>query len=159
MKTNGPGRLAAAAVAALVLFGAASLAQQPGTEGDARPGASLEDAARSLRKGVRQATEAVRASFTEIREDVQGMGVAARIYGRLHWDKALADAEIEVHVQEGVATLTGSVASPAAKSKAETLARDTVGVKSVDDQLSIAKPTAPADPATTTTTPKSTTRP
>ena len=38
------------------------------------------------------------------------MGVAGRVYGRLHWDKDLEGAKIDLDVKEnGVATLAGTV--------------------------------------------------
>ena len=84
----------AVGVALTAFCGVGVLAQQPKDRPDGpaeRTGEKLDEAARSLRKGLRQAGEAVRASFAEIREDVHGMGVEARIYGRLHWDKTLTD--------------------------------------------------------------------
>ena len=78
------------------------------------------------------------------------MGVESRIYGRLHWDKALTNAPIQLEVQPGgVAVLTGSVPDATAKVKAETLAADTVGVTKVVNQLAVATPSA-----TTTITPR-----
>jgi osmotically-inducible protein OsmY len=71
------------------------------------------------------------------------MGVAARVYGRLHWDKALNSSTLHVKVEEGVATLSGSVPTAEAKAKAVTLAAETVGVSKVVDELTI--PASQAD--------------
>jgi hyperosmotically inducible periplasmic protein len=66
------------------------------------------------------------------------MGVQARVYARLHWDKALNDAAISVEVQKGgLITLRGTVADRSAKTKAAELTRDTVGVERVVDDLKI----------------------
>jgi osmotically-inducible protein OsmY len=73
------------------------------------------------------------------------------VYGRLHWDKALSDASIELSVSSGVVTLRGAVPDTAAKAKAVTLAAETVGVTQVIDELmvSLAPRTVPATtPAT-----------
>jgi osmotically-inducible protein OsmY len=51
-----------------------------------------------------------------------------------------------VKVEEGVATLTGSVPTAEAKTKAVTLAAETVGVNKVIDELTI--PASAADEAT-----------
>ncbi len=81
------------------------------------------------------------------------MGVVSRVYGRLHWDKALTDATITVDSREdGVIVLRGSVADSAAKSKAETLTSETVGVTSVVNELGIAPAAKETTTKTTTTT-------
>lgn len=71
------------------------------------------------------------------------MGVESRVYGRLHWDKALNEATIELTATEaGVVTLNGSVDSPKAKARAVELAKDTVGVTEVVDRLAVQPDTA-----------------
>ena len=63
------------------------------------------------------------------------MEVSARVYGRLHWDKALNGSKVDIEVTEGGhTTLTGVVADAKAKAKAVELTRDTVGVTQVVDQ-------------------------
>lgn len=86
------------------------------------------------------------------------MGVISRVYSRLHWDKALTSAMLELEVKAGgVVVLRGVVSDSAAKIKAVTLTADTVGVTQVVDELSIAPPTrviqASPTPATTSTNP------
>ena len=46
----------------------------------------------------------------------------SRVKARLHWDKSLADASIEVHATEKVVELKGSLPSPAQVSRAVELA-------------------------------------
>ncbi len=46
------------------------------------------------------------------------MGVQARVYSRLHWDKDLNDSTIELEFKDGVAILHGTVKSLVAKAKA-----------------------------------------
>jgi len=71
------------------------------------------------------------------------MGIESRVYGRIHWDKALNDATIELTATEdGVITLNGTVADSKAKAKAVELTKDTVGVIKVVDQLAV-RPTKP----------------
>ena len=66
------------------------------------------------------------------------MGVESRVYGRIHWDKALNDASIDLTVTaDGVITLTGTVADAKAKARAVDLTKETVGVTKVVDTLAI----------------------
>jgi hyperosmotically inducible protein len=111
-------------------------------------GETLDRAGQAVRQGVGDAADSIKGGFAKSRAAVHNMGLEARIYGRLHWDKALIDAPIELDAQQGgVVVLRGAVASAEAKAKAVALAQDTVGVLRVDDQLTVGPP-----PATTTTT-------
>jgi osmotically-inducible protein OsmY len=70
--------------------------------------------------------------------------VQGRVYGRLHWDKALEGAALDIDVRDKqVVVLRGKVASAAAKQKAEQLAGDTIGVSSVVNELAIAGTASP----------------
>ena len=126
-----------------------------------RAGQALDNAGRNIRRGVENAVARGEAVVREA-------DVFSRVYGRIHWDKKLNDAVIEINVApDGATTLRGAVADAAAKKRAVILARDTVGVTTVVDQLTIAnaprevpasgsaKP-APS-PATSSTTTKKTT--
>ena len=126
-------------------FAGVGRAQQEGA--GEKAGEKLDEVGRKLKKGLDKAEDAVRESFHKTRDAVHSMGVAARVYGRLHWDKALHSSEtLHVKVEDGVATLTGSVPTAEAKTKAVTLAAETVGVKKVIDELTI--PASAADEAT-----------
>ena len=105
-------------------------------------GEGLDEAGKVIKRGLQRSGEAVRESFARTKTSVQNMGIEARIYGRLHWDKDLNGSLIELEVRNaGVAVLKGVVPTAAVKSKAVTLARDTVGVTQVIDQLSVNVPT------------------
>ena len=139
-----------AAVVSLVL-GVASWAvlgraQEP--EGAAaRAGEKLDEVGRKIKKGIEKAEDVVREGFHKTRDSVHGMGVMSRVYGRLHWDKALHSSALFLKVEDGVVTLRGSVPNKTAKSKAVTLAAETVGVTKVIDELTV--PASAADePAT-----------
>jgi hyperosmotically inducible periplasmic protein len=106
---------------------------------------ALGTAVGDLKKGVQNVSEGVRERFSKARTSVQNMGIEARVYGRLHWDKALNTASIELEMHDtGTVTMRGTVPDPAAKAKAITLAKDTVGVTQVIDQLTALSPTSPA---------------
>ena len=87
---------------------------------------------------MRKAGDAAREQFAKARTSVHNMGVESRVYGRIHWDKALNDASIELTAtDDGVITLNGTVADAKAKTRAVDLTRETVGVSKVVDQLAV----------------------
>jgi len=90
-------------------------------------------------RGLSQIGAELKQGWEEMRKSVEKMGVQGRVYGRLHWDKALEGATLEINVRDAqVVVISGKVASAAAKQKAEDLARDTVGVGSVVNELTVA---------------------
>jgi hyperosmotically inducible protein len=119
---------------------------QQGAAGKA--GEKLDEAGRVIKRGLQNAGETVREGFAKTREAVHGMGVESRVYGRLHWDKALNASSLDLVVRDGIVTLRGAVPDTAAKEKAVALTRDTVGVTLVIDQLTVLPPprTVPAIP-------------
>ena len=91
-------------------------------------------------RGLNQIGAELSQAWADVRKSVEKMGVQGRVYGRLHWDKALEGAKLEISVRDNQAVvLSGNVASAAAKEKAEQLARDTVGVGSVVNELAETK--------------------
>jgi hyperosmotically inducible periplasmic protein len=133
-------RLSALALAtALIAWAGPAKAQQgPISEG-------LNEAGRAVKRGFQTAGQAVSSGFQKTKNSVHNMEVVSRVYSRLHWDKALTGATMEIEVQAGgVAILTGVVPSEEAKTKALTLTAETVGVNQVVNQLTIAAVTRPA---------------
>jgi hyperosmotically inducible periplasmic protein len=115
------------------------LAQQGVAE---KSGQRLDEVGRGLRRGAYEVTEVVRKRFDVVRTDVQRMEAQSRVYSRLHWDKALNSGRIEVHMlRDGTVLLRGQVPDSEAKNRAVALARDTVGVSAVIDELSPLVPT------------------
>jgi len=81
---------------------------------------------------------------------VNRMNAPARVYSRLHWDRSLNSAKIEVHpIKGGGVLLRGTVADEAARERAVGLARDTMDVSEVIDELNVLVSTT--TPSTTTT--------
>ncbi|MEO6807994.1 MAG: BON domain-containing protein [Isosphaeraceae bacterium] len=141
------------AVLGAILVGGTLAAQQPppppGSGTGERVGAKVDSAVQSIKRGARDLAENIREGFARTKESVHHMGVESRVYGRLHWDKALTNAEIEVNAKnDGIVILRGAVPDLTAKAKAVALTRDTVGVISVEDLLTI----GPVHETTTTTT-------
>jgi osmotically-inducible protein OsmY len=109
-------------------------------------GKTVDSAVQSIKKGAQSASDAVREQYQKARTSIHNMGVSSRIYGRVHWDKALVGHKIDIDVQrDGVATLTGTVPNAAARAKAVELTKDTVGVTRVVDRLTVVT-TAPTTP-------------
>ncbi len=105
-----------------------SRAQEPGEESFSQ----------KLNRGVNRIGEELRQGWIEVRKSVDKLGVQGRVYGRLHWDKALADATIDIQVRDDhIVVLKGSVDSESAKNKAVQLAQDTTGVSQVVDELAV----------------------
>jgi len=102
---------------------------------------TIDGAVQSIKRGAQGAGDAIKDQYYKARTSIQNMGISSRVYGRLHWDKALNGSKFDIDVKEdGIATLTGVVADLKAKTKAVELTRDTVGVTQVVDQLTITPP-------------------
>ena len=113
---------------------------------------SLVDAEDTVRDGLNRTGETVRDGFTRTRESVQSMGLVSRVYGRLHWDKALHSSQLVVKAEAGGRVIIrGVVPDEAAKAKAIALTHDTFGVTHVVVQLTV---TAPSAETTSTKTAK-----
>ncbi|MBX6313714.1 MAG: BON domain-containing protein [Isosphaeraceae bacterium] len=122
-----------------------------------RIGEAIDRTIRELREGARAWGEDIQEQWVKTKAVINRMGVKSRVYGRLHWDKSLTDAPIDLELRkDGVLVLRGTVPDTAAKAKAVTLAKDTVGVTAIEDQLTIA-PSA-AEPVTTPEATKTTGR-
>jgi osmotically-inducible protein OsmY len=117
-------------------------AQQPGVA--ERVGETLDSVGRGIVRGAQDLGDSVRRKFDVVRAEVGRMGILPRVYARLHWDKALNTARIEVQsFRDGVVVLRGVVPDSAAKAQAVALARDTVDVTGVVDELEVVVPAAP----------------
>jgi hypothetical protein len=144
---------------ALASFGFASRAQQQGGVAE-RAGEKLDEFGRAIRDGFEKAGEtvvgginktgeSVREGLVKARDSVQGMGVYSRVYSRIHWDKTLHASNVLLRAEGGVITLRGVVPDDAAKTKAVTLAAETVGVSRVINQLTVLHPSEESAPAPT----------
>jgi hypothetical protein len=137
----------------VVCWSVASRAQQdpPQDGAAAKAGEKLDEVGRAIRRGIVDAEDAVRdglnktgetvrEGFAKTRESVQGMSLLPRVYGRLHWDKALNASTLFVKVDGSTVTIRGTVPDAVAKERAITLTKDTVGVTRVVVQLNVASP-------------------
>jgi hyperosmotically inducible periplasmic protein len=127
------------ASALLIVVGVSARAQQGGVA--ERVGEALDGTGRAIRRGVEGA-------YARTQTRVNTMQVLDRVYSRLHWEKMLTTSTLEVESQPGGVTVLRGVAPDArAKVRAVELARDTVGVVQVIDQLSVAPASDPSQPA------------
>lgn len=73
-------------------------------------------------------------------------GITTAVKSRLAADDTVKAAQIDVDTQDGVVTLSGTVESQMVKDRAVQLARETDGVTSVDDRLTVNPALAGAAP-------------
>jgi hyperosmotically inducible periplasmic protein len=124
---------------AICLACVAAAAQAPPPP-QSQPGTAAQ-IGEKIDRGLNQIGAELSQAWAEARKSVEKMGVQGRVYGRLHWDKALENATLDIDVRDGqVVVLKGVVNGAAAKQKAEQLTRDTIGVTSVVNELTIATP-------------------
>jgi osmotically-inducible protein OsmY len=71
--------------------------------------------------------------------------VTAKIRAKYFLDDDVKAMNVEVATQDGVVTLTGAVETDSARRQAVALARNTDGVRTVEDQLRVAQSDAPGD--------------
>ncbi len=94
----------------------------------------VDNAGRNIRRGVERA-------FARTRASVHEQELITRVYSRIHWDKLLVGSALELEVRDdAVVFLRGTVPDTDAKKRAVVLARDTVGVNQVVDELAVAPP-------------------
>lgn len=140
-------QIVAVAVVGVALASWAGLGRVSGQVG-AKIREKAEEVGQDVKVGAKRAAEGVRERVAKARQSVHNMGVEARVYGRLHWDKDLHTTKFEFEgTEDGVITLKGTVPTAKARAKAELLATETFGVTRVINQLAVAEPAATAAPA------------
>jgi hyperosmotically inducible protein len=126
---------------AIVVLCGTAVGQPPAAPKPPSPTAQPGTASRigeQIDRGLSQIGAELSQAWAEVRKTVEKMGVQGRVYGRLHWDKALEGANLDVSVRDGqIVVLSGTVHSAAARQTAEQLTRDTVGVTSVVNELAV----------------------
>lgn len=73
------------------------------------------------------------------RSDLTDPAITAAVKTRLLADPDVAGLKIDVDTQSGMVTLTGTVKTAAEKAEAMSIARDTTGVKGVNDKLTVGR--------------------
>jgi osmotically-inducible protein OsmY len=95
---------------------------------------TAEDA---VRDSLNKTSERIRSEFAKTRASVHEMSLTGRIYGRLHWDKALHLCRFALTAEDGTVTVRGIVHDEDARAKAIRLVNDTCGVVRIIDQLGV----------------------
>lgn len=78
------------------------------------------------------------AGWQAARGDLDEMALDARVSARLRWDKSLTNHAIQVRAEGGMVELRGTVTDLQQRQRAVELARTTVGVETVSDELTVA---------------------
>src|SRR5262249_41635979 len=87
-----------------------SRAQEPPKTTTEKIKAKVGSAVDSIKRGAASAEGAIKEQYARARSGVIAMGIEARVYARLHWDKALYGTKIDLSwPKEGVITLSGMV--------------------------------------------------
>ena len=105
-----------------------------GTTGDRVDDNVDVDSAREIGAEV---GERVAEGTNEAQRMATNAGITTRIKSKMALDEIVEAADIDVDTENGVVTLTGTVASTAERDRALQLARETQGVTSVVDRLSV----------------------
>ncbi|HWE38334.1 MAG TPA: BON domain-containing protein [Isosphaeraceae bacterium] len=142
------GRIVAVALVGAALVSWAGIGRVSGQVGT-KVREKVGEAAQDVKIGAKRAAEGVRERLARAKQSVHNMGVEARVYGRLHWDKDLHTTKFDFEgTEDGVITLKGTVPTAKAKAKAELLTSETFGVTKVINHLAVAEPvTTGATPA------------
>jgi osmotically-inducible protein OsmY len=88
------------------------------------------------------ASETPAESTRQASDALEDSWITAKIQSKYFLDTDVKGRDIDVHTQNGVVTLSGQVASPAERRQAVNIARNTDGVSSVRDELSLHAVTA-----------------
>jgi osmotically-inducible protein OsmY len=104
----------------------------------ARDGDILMEAARRLGEKFEDCGASPCELTARFRAAAGGASLGARVENRIRWDRYLKDSDVEVTLTgTGVVTLRGQVPDGALKQRAVELARTTVGVERVVDELEL----------------------
>jgi hyperosmotically inducible periplasmic protein len=98
-------------------------------------GQAAENAASSSGQAIE---DAAHGTATVVKDST----ITAKVKTALHQDDAVARDKIHVTTVAGVVTLKGQVSSPSESKRAEELAKQTEGVKSVDNRITVANKSA-----------------
>jgi osmotically-inducible protein OsmY len=85
-----------------------------------------------------EAAEKLSRGWEALRYSPEEMPVATRAALRLHWDKSMVGAQIQVAAEGAVLELSGTVNDTAQRQRAVELAESTSGVEKVVDGLEVA---------------------
>jgi hyperosmotically inducible protein len=109
------------------------IAPEDADDDDDRPAAAGAAAGAAAREGARETKAAGRSAGRAMSDG----WITSKIYADFIDEAPLEDSDIDVDVEKGVVTLTGTVASKAGMAHAATVAQKIEGVKSVRNNLKV----------------------
>lgn len=101
--------------------------------------AAAKDTANTVADASKKGAKATKNAVSKTGEVITDEWIVTRIRTNVANDEALTGSDIKVDVKDNVVTLTGTVPTTAARTKALTVAREVEGVKRVVNNLKIAK--------------------
>jgi hyperosmotically inducible periplasmic protein len=137
--------LASGLAIALPAFAQEGSASQPAQGQSAQEGSasqSMHQAGQAVESAASSSGQAAENAAHGTATVFKDSTITAKVKTALHQDDAIAKDKIHVTTVAGVVTLKGKVSSPEESKRAEELAKQTDGVKSVDNRITVAKQSA-----------------
>ena len=120
-----------------VLFGLALSIPTIAQDDNTSASQSMRQAGEKLEQAGSDTGSAAVDAYHGTRRAVVDTAITAKVKTALHQDKELGDRVIHVDTTAGIVTLAGQVPSRATAARAEQIAMQTEGVKSVSNQLTV----------------------
>jgi len=98
---------------------------------------SMHQAGQEIKQAGSDTAAAAVDTYHGTKRAVKDTAITAKVKTALHEDKSIGDADIHVRTRAGVVTLRGRVPSRLTAERAEQLAMQTEGVRSVNDRLTV----------------------
>lgn len=99
-----------------------------------------QQAAGDTRSAVMGAASGAKSGASSLGQKIDDAQITAKVKTGLSADKDIAAGQVDVETAAGVVTLSGSVASDAARQRATQIARNVLDVKDVRNQLTVQLP-------------------
>lgn len=98
---------------------------------------ATREAGQDLKEGAEKAGDAMAAGAENAAEATGDAAITSKVKTRLLADPDVSGLQIDVDTVDGKVTLTGTAGSSAQKKEAGEVAKNTEGVKSVDNQITV----------------------
>jgi hypothetical protein len=130
--------VAVVAAAAAFFLGYRAGDGRAGERGAVATGGDAVSTERARERGA-EIGEAVAGAANRAQDALSDGAITAKIKSKMALDDTIKSRDIRVATSDGVVTLSGKVGSTAERDRAVQLAKETDGVKSVTDELQVAK--------------------
>lgn len=143
MKSKYPFRLIVPTLVLGMAFAVPAFAQSANPNGSdpnapATAGQDMHQAGHEMEQAGADTAAAATDTYQGTKREAKDVTITAEVKSALERDKAIPSArEIHVHTKAGVVTLNGNVPSPEVAQHASSLAAETKGVRSVNNQLMV----------------------